>query len=349
MKDPFVPGFVARASPPIGKIAVLRASRLGDLICATPALRALRAAFPVSEITLIALPIFEELVRSLGSVDRFVPFPGFPGIAEQFFEAGRSLRFFAEMQAERFDLVVQMHGSGVFSNPVALMLGGRQTVGFVRPGDPPGRLDAAFSYPVNRHEVLRLLDFVHFIGIEAGDRATEFPVTADSRAKAEVLLSALPRPLVGLHPGAREETKRWSPDRFAAVADRVAERFGGTVVLIGTEEDRTLLREIAAAIQANVCDLTARTSIGVLGGVIARLDLLLTNDSGPAHIAYALGTPSVTLFGSTRPEEWASLDPELHPALFHPLGCPPLEQITVDEVTAAACRLLEKSRVVSGT
>ncbi len=354
MNDPFEPGFFARASRPFRRVAILRASRLGDLICATPALRGIRGAFPAAEISLIALPMFEQVIAGLRSVDRFVPFPGFPGIADQFFEAEKSLRFFEEMQAQRFDIVIQLHGSGVYSNPVALLLGGRQTVGFVREGDPPGRLDAAFSYPVNRHEVLRLLDFMNFLGIEANDRATEFPVRQESRDEAGRLLSGLPRPRVGLHPGAREKTKRWNKAGFAAVANRVADRLGGSAVVIGTEDDRRVLHEMVSGIRGMVCDLSGRTSLALLGGVIGSLDLLITNDSGPAHIAYALGTPSITLFGSTRPEEWAALDAKLHPAIFHPVDCRPcnyvncpigtvcLEKITVDEVSIAAERLLRR-------
>ncbi len=354
MNDPFEPGFIARVSRPIRKVGILRASRLGDLICATPALRAIRGAFPEAEISLIALPMFEQLVAGLRSVDRFVPFPGFPGIADQFFEARKCLHFLGEMQAKNFDLVVQMHGSGVYSNPVALMLGARQTVGFVREGDPPGRLEAAFPYPVNRHEVLRLLDFTRFLGIDCDDRTIEFPVSQDCRDEAGRMLSQLPHPLVGLHPGAREKTKRWKAAGFAAVANQVADRLGGSAVIIGTEDDRMILREVVSGIRGVVCDLTGRTSLALLGGVIGSLDLLITNDSGPAHIAYALGTPSITLFGSTRPEEWAALDDKIHPAIFHPVDCRPcsydecpigticLEKITVDEVIVAAERLLSR-------
>lgn len=75
------------------------------------------------------------------------PSPGFPGIAEQLFEPRRALEFCAAMQAERFDLAVQMHGSGVYANPFTLLLGARVTAGFIRPGDSPGRLDAALPMP----------------------------------------------------------------------------------------------------------------------------------------------------------------------------------------------------------
>src|SRR3712207_4930980 len=112
MSDPFAPGLLARLSPPPRKVALLRAARIGDFICATPALRALRAALPGAEITIIALPILREVAVRVPYVDRYVAFPGYPGLAEQFFEPRRATEFFRRMQAEEFDLAVQMQGSG---------------------------------------------------------------------------------------------------------------------------------------------------------------------------------------------------------------------------------------------
>src|SRR5438874_6523622 len=118
------PGLL-RLLPASPRIAVLRASRLGDLLCTVPALRALRAALPDAEIDLVTLPILGELAERLSYIDRFVPFPGHPGIAEQLFEPAKTLRFFEQAQARRYDLAVQLQGSGAYSNPFILMMGAR--------------------------------------------------------------------------------------------------------------------------------------------------------------------------------------------------------------------------------
>src|SRR5947209_8298859 len=123
MPDPFLPGLLSRLPESPRKVALLRATRIGDFICATPAFRALRLALPDAEITMITLPMLRDLVLRSPHLDRFVAFPGFPGIAEQFFEAGRAVDFFHEMQEEHFDLAIQMQGSGVNSNPFTLLLG----------------------------------------------------------------------------------------------------------------------------------------------------------------------------------------------------------------------------------
>ena len=94
MNDPFVPGLLSRLPEPPHKIILLRASRIGDFLCATPAFRALRKALPGTEITMITLPMLQDLVMRSPDLDRFVAFPGFPGIAEQFFDACRTIHFF---------------------------------------------------------------------------------------------------------------------------------------------------------------------------------------------------------------------------------------------------------------
>ncbi|MFB3906133.1 MAG: glycosyltransferase family 9 protein [Acidobacteriota bacterium] len=330
---------------------MLRASRLGDFVCATPAFRALRSALPKAQIALVGLPFIAPLATRLASLDRFFPFPGAPGIAEQLFDARELAAFLRRMQDEEFDLVVQMHGSGFFSNPLALLFGGRATAGFVRPGDPSGHLDAALPYPQGLHEVKKNLALTSFLGAPALGENLDYPVGAgDHRAARQLLKRSRPL-LVGVHAHAEAMTKRWDPRRFAQAASRLAERGGGTVVVLGVgrEENDSLIENLAAPF----VDLRGCTSLGTLGAVIARLSVLLTNDSGPAHIAYALQVPSVTVFGSTLPSEWASPEVSRHAVVVQPIECRPchldacpigcqcLEQVSVEQVVQAAERVME--------
>jgi ADP-heptose:LPS heptosyltransferase len=257
------------------------------------------------------------------------------------------------MQAERFDLAVQLYGSGVYSNPFTLMLGARATAGFVRPGDPPGRLDAALPFPEVRREVERPLALTRFLGAPpCGDRV-EFPLWPEDEAAAEELLAGADRPLIGVHPAGTEATKRWPAERFAAAASELARRLGGTVVLCAGPGERPLADAVAARVQGPCRNLAGRTSLPVAGAVLERLAIFLTNDSGPAHVAYALGVPSVTIFGGTDPVRWGpSEDARQHRTLAHPAPCRPcagdrcpigyacLAGVTVAEVVAAALDLL---------
>ena len=349
--DPFKPGLLDRLVPLPRKVALLRASRLGDFVCATPAFCALRSALPEAEISFVGLPFIAPLATRLASFDRFFPFPGALGIAEQLFDARKLTVFLKRMQDEEFDLVIQMHGSGVFSNPIALLFGGRATAGFVRAGDPPGRLDAAMPYPAGLHEVKKNLALTSFLGAPSVDESLDYPLEAADYAEARELLSASRCPLIGVHAGAEAMTKRWNAARFGQAASRLAVRGGGTVILLGAgdRDDRALTENLAAPF----VDLRGRTSLGGLGAVIARLSILLTNDSGPAHIAYALRTPSVTVFGSTLPSEWASSEVSRHAVVVHPIDCRPcnletcsigypcLEIVSIEQVVTAARRVMK--------
>jgi len=334
--DPFRPGLLGRLPEAPRKVAVVRASRIGDLILAGPALRALRAALPGAEISLIALPLVRDLARRSPLVDRHIPFPGYPGIAEQFFDARRTARFFVAMQEERFDLAIQLHGSGSFSNTFTLLLGAGRTAGFVRPGDPPGRLDAALPFPGGIHEVRRLLSLAAFLGAPPRGEELEFPLLREDRAEAGALLAGAPGPLIGVHPFAREEGKRWPGGRFLDVAAELRRRSGGTIVLIG----RGGVLPAGARDRDHVLDLTGRTALPVLGAVIERLSVLLTNDSGPAHIARALGTPTVTLFVDTDPARWGPHDGGPHRVLEARAGADAGGEAAVraaEEVIREAC------------
>ncbi|MFM8319467.1 MAG: glycosyltransferase family 9 protein [Chloroflexota bacterium] len=349
------PPLLASQDPAPRRVAVLRASRIGDFICATPFLRLLRRTLPQAEITLITLPMLCPAAARLDSLDRVAGFPGFPGLAEQLFEPRRALAFLRRMQARRFDLAIQLQGSGVYANPFTLLLGARRTAGFVRPGDPPGRLDAALPLPDAGHEVQRVLAMADLLGLPrpAGPPPpTEFPLWPQDHAAAAALLEGAARPLIGLHPAARDATRRWSPARFAAAAGELQRRCGGTLVGLGEAAEAPLVERILQDARAPQRSLAGKTSLPALGAVIQRLDLLLTNDSGPAHIAYALGAPTVTIFGGGDPRRYGPPAPgpfrtPAAPAECRPCGyarCPVgdacLQAISVEQVVEAALQLL---------
>ncbi len=355
MKTPFLPGLLARSGR-LDKVVLVRASRIGDFICAVPAFRALRAALPSAKIALIGLPFVHDLCARLPHLDRFIPFGGFPGIAEQFFKPARTVRFFSRIQSEKYDLAVQMHGTGVFSNSYTLMLGARLTAGFIRPEDPPGVLDAAYPMPLSGHETGRLLAFTAFLGAPPVSEMPEFPLLDRDHAMAAKLLAQATPPFIGVHLFARKPEKCWPAHRFMKAALRLREEYGGTIVLIGGKDNRVMAQSVAGRIGCTCCDLTGLTSIATLGAVIDRLAVLLTNDSGPAHIAYARGTPTVTIFGETDPERWGPPREGPFRVLKRLLPCAPcmedtcesdyacLRGIAVDETVRAATEVFGEKR-----
>ncbi len=352
MSDPFTSGLLARLPKLPGKVALVRASRIGDFICATPAFRAIRKALPEAEITMITLPMLRDLVIRSPYLDKFVAFPGFPGIAEQFFDARRTIHFFQEMQAEQFDLAVQMQGSGVYSNPFTLLLGAKATAGFVRPGDSAGRLDAALPYPQGMHEVRCVLALTTFLGIPRQGEQMEFPLWPQDHREAEILLAGVEPPLIGLHPSARDETRRWASHRFAAVGTELRKQHGGTIVILGEPEERATGEGVSALVGEPCLNLVGKTSLVGLGALIACLAVLVTNDTGPAHIAYALGTPTVTIFGAGNPATNGPLQHGPFRVLAYEVPCRPcgyaccpignkcLEGVTAQQVVEAAEKVM---------
>lgn len=352
MREPFTPELLSRLSEKPRKVVLLRASRIGDFLCAVPAFRALRAALPDAEITLITLPMLQDLALRSPYLDRVALFPGFPGIAEQLFDARRTISFLQEMQEERFDLAVQMQGSGVNSNPFTLLLGARATAGFIRQDDLAGQLDAVLPYPQRGHEIQRVLALTTFLGAPPQGVEIEFPLWPEDTGEADVLLQGAQHPLIGLHPAARDATRRWALERFATVGVELRQRHDGTLVLLGEPEEQAIGNEVALRVGKPCLNLVGKTSLVVLGAVIARLAVLITNDTGPAHIAYALRTPTVTVFGSGNPASNGPLQAGPYRVLAHEVPCRPcgyaicpigyvcLEGVTVQQAVAAAEEIL---------
>jgi ADP-heptose:LPS heptosyltransferase len=308
------------------RIAVVRALHLGDLLVAVPGLRALRAGFPEAEITLIGLPWAAEFVRRFRHcLDRFVEFVGYDGLGEVKYVPARTERFLQEQRAYGYDLVVQMHGSGRASNPLALAIGADATAGYYE-GEPPAGLTFGAPYPDDRPEVLRHLGMARLLGCPDRGVELEFPLFDEDRAEAAALLNRLSgssRPWIGIHPGARPPSRRWPAAYFARAADEFVRRFGARIILTGGPGEEETVRAVIERMETRPVSVAGETSLGGLAALISELDLFISNDTGPAHVAEAVATPSVTIFGSADHRRWAPLNQERHRIVRHPVACNP--------------------------
>ncbi len=304
-------GAAQRPAGEVASIVILRALFLGDLLLSVPAWRALRRRYPRAELTLIGLPWAEAFVAGAPHlIDRLLPFPGYPGLPELPYDPARTADFLAEQRAYGYDLALQMHGDGSVSNGFVAELGARVSLGYARPGDE--RLSVRLPYKERQHEVARWLRLVETLGAPSGDSRPEFHFTMGDRAAAAALLPVGPGPIVALHLGAKDPERCWPPLKFAALGDALAQRCGAQIVLTGTAGEQGLAAQVRAAMAAPVLDLTGRTALGVFAALLERVDLLVCNDTGASHLAAATGTPSVVLFGPSRPEQYAPLDGGLH-------------------------------------
>jgi ADP-heptose:LPS heptosyltransferase len=313
------------------RVALFRALQLGDMLCAVPALRALRVALPRAKITLIGLPWAKSFVERFSCyVDGFVAFPGYPGLPEQPAYIEQFPSFLAAIQNTRFDLIIQMHGSGVLTNPLTLLFGARHTTGFFLPGEYCPDERYFLAYPANDSEIRRLLGLVGFLGVPPQGEELEFPLTtADYQALAAIDKASALRSgaYVCVHPGARYLSRRWWPERFALVADALAAQ-GLHIVLTGSTEERTLTQTVAQAMRAPALDLAGQTSLGALSALLSHARLLICNDTGVSHLAAALHVPSVVIASGSDPDRWAPLDQYRHRVVYSPIDCRPCQHFS---------------------
>lgn len=343
-------------SASVQSVVVLRALMLGDLLCATPALRALRRGLPGARITLVGLPWAAELAERLDSIDEFIEFPGWPGLPERPAPTVSEMTTFCtRMRARRFDLAVQMHGSGDIVNPLVASWGARLLAGFAaagawRPADDAGRF---IGWPEQGSEVDRLLALTDALGMPPQRRQLEFPLFRADRRHAEALRGTAARGgYVIVHPGSQLPSRRWPVERFAAVADALAER-GLAVLLTGTAPEAPLCAAVAATMRHPARSLAGRTGLWTLGALVEGAALVLANDTGLSHIAAALGTPSVIVANGSDVARWAPADGARHRVLWQPMPCRPCGhaicpealpcalRVPVPPVHAAALQLLE--------
>jgi ADP-heptose:LPS heptosyltransferase len=303
-------------------ILVLRALGLGDLLTAVPALRGLRAEHPADRLVLATPAWLAPLVDLAGAADALVPVDGLD----------------AAIGGPAPDLAVNLPGRGPRSHRLLAATRPRRMLAF-------GNAAAGFAGPAwsaGEHEVRRWCRLLSTYGIacDPGDLDLAVPGA----------LPAVPGATI-VHPGAKSPTRRWPPDRFAAVARRLAAA-GHEVVVTGSAGERALAETVAAAAglpRSRV--LAGRTDTAALAALVAGARLLVSGDTGIAHLATAYRTPSVVLFGPVPPRLWGPPpDRPYHRAIWHgtrvdrgddpgPDPHPALLRVTVAEVLAAADRV----------
>ncbi|CAL94337.1 glycosyltransferase family 9 protein [Azoarcus olearius] len=295
-------GFVAAraAARPFGEvdeIAVLRPSGLGDFIFALPALEALRERYPHARITLLAKGWHRSFLKGRTRlVDEVVALPPIPGVGAPPGHAADEAAIDACVEALRaraFDLAFQFHGGGRYSNPFLLRLGARHSFGLLAPGATP--LPHCVPYELWQNERLRLLEVAALADARPVELEPLLPVLPRDRRELGERVELPPQPLAVLSPGATDPRRRWSVARFAAVGDALVEA-GAAVAVQGDDSERGLTAAVVAAMRSPALDLGGRLSLDGLAALLARARLLVANDSGPLHLAQAVGTATVGIY-----------------------------------------------------
>ncbi len=318
-----------RVQGPIRRVLILRALVLGDTLCAVPAFRAMRRAWPDARLCVMGLPASRDYLSRIPYIDEWLPFPGWPGLPEQAVDVRGLPPALALLQSMDWDLAIQLHGSGQVTNPFLALAGARQMAGFQGPGAWVPEPDAALfaPWPVLGHETERLLSLCHHLGLPVDDARLEFPLRPEDD---EAVRQAWPAWDDGdsyacVHVGAQLPSRRWPLRRFAAVAQSLHDN-GHQVVLTGTPSEAPLgeaLEQLLDALDVPRINLIGRTSLWSMGALLRRARVLVCNDTGVSHIAAALQVPSVVVSCGSEPMRWAPPDTRLHRLLAKPAPCRP--------------------------
>ncbi len=296
-------------------ILVIRTDRLGDVVLTTPALRALRKKFPEARITLLLAPLTKELVEGNPYIDQILiddrrcTHKGWLGY----------IKLVNRLRQEHFDLVINYHTKKrtnllCWFAGIPVRIGYRNDkFGFLLNKPVPDRRPAG-----EKHEARYCLDVLKVLGI-SGEALELYVATKDDNDKwAEDWLKSRQLPIEGkivaVHPGSSCPTKQWPVERFVELIRILRSRYQTEIVLVGGADGRKAAAQIQNEVQGPLFSLVGETSVGQLTSLLKKCALLISNDSGPVHIAAALGTPVVSIFTRNQPginpERWCPLGPK---------------------------------------
>ena len=345
------------------RILLLRLERIGDLLMTLPALLKLRAAFPTATIDLVVGSWNASLARLLTVVDN-VDTVDAPWLARGHQETGylKLTRQASHWRTAQYDLAFNFEGD-IRSNALMALCGAPRRVGFAIKGGGAFLTDRA-TYDRRAHiatNAMRLVDTVlpHPQDCGAADDASPLVIPESVRTQVQDVLKQIGRPAIGIHASGGRAIKQWDPARFAEAATRLARSRGATIVLTGSAEDRAEVDRVKAALPSDlpVADLSGALDLPHLAVILEHLSLFITGDTGPMHLAAAMGTPIVAVFGPSDPANYGPLTSRKRVVRVN-IWCSPCNQIPrppsrcvghvpdclvgveVDQVVAAANDLL---------
>lgn len=297
------------------KILIVKLSAIGDVLHTLPALNAVRAAYPSAHITWLVETAAAPLVIGHPALDRVIVSHRKRWIQD--FRQGRrkqaaegARRLIRDIRDTDYDVILDFQAH-LKSGVLIALARGRRKIGFDR-----GMAHQEHSYlflneripPVNMevHALERNLRMLTPLGIHTNDVIYRLPVSPEDRAAARRLLREAgceaSRPLICINPVAKWDTKLWRNERFAMLADRLAERYRTRPVFTGAAEDQETVRDIVSHMTSRAAaDLTGKTGLKTLAALYEMADVLISTDTGPMHLGAAAGVPVVALFGPTAP------------------------------------------------
>ena len=354
----FAPKGQTRRGPRAPKrILVIRLDRIGDVVLSTPVIAALRQTYPDSFLAVMVRPACREVVEGHPDLNEVILYEkegAHRGILD-------TMRFARTLRRFQFDTALVLHPSNrshwiPFLAGIPVRIGYHRKCGWLLTQRLPHRKQEG-----SKHEAVYTLELLEVLGVTPPRPEPMVPIQQLAHQRVnEFLTQSKVKPnerLVAIHPSASCISKRWMPERFAQVADRLVTEQGVRICLIADEPDASYAKRVAQMMRQPALDLSGRLSVGELAALLHRCQLLVSNDSGPVHIAAAVRTPVVDIFGRNQrglsPLRWGPLG-DGHVVLHKEVGCVTclahncdieflcLSSLSVEEVYHAATAVLQK-------
>lgn len=342
----------------IRKILVVRTAYIGDVIMTMPVLKPLREMFPDAKITFLACKGAEGLLANNKYIDNVIAFDAF-----WFYPKSSKKEYFSlleKLREEGYDLVIEARADIRDILMIAYLGRIKYRLSYNVAG---GGFLLTHTVPFERikHKVEYHLDLIRFLGAYIGRDDIDWglrPFEKDFKKAGELLSrGGAGKILVGIHPGGRKELKCWDKEKFALLADRLIKELGAKVFFTGAGAESALIEDILKMMRSKAVNLAGETDIMESAALVGGLDLFITNDSAPLHIASAMNTPTVAIFGPSKSNETGPFG-NVHKVVEKDFPCryacdedvcdhnprkECMDSIKVEDVYDAALEVLEKS------
>ncbi|MFA5402718.1 MAG: lipopolysaccharide heptosyltransferase II [Candidatus Omnitrophota bacterium] len=348
--------FKARGEQDFKRILIARTDRIGDVLLSTPVIKALRDKYPQAYIAMMVSPYAKDIVEGNPYLDKVIIYDK-DGAHKSWLN---SLRFAQGLKKKKFDLALILHPVNR-THLVSFLAGIPKRIGYDR------KLGFLLTDRIRhtkqlgeKHELEYNLDLLKYLDIDAQEKDLYMPIKPESEKWVKELfkqenIHEADR-LLAIHPAASCPSKIWPPERFAQAADKLAQSYGFKVFIVAGPKDLKAAEAVAKQMRSGVINLAGKTSVSQLASLLKRCALFISNDSGPVHIASAIGTPVISIFGRNQaglsPRRWGPVglkDKILHKeagcieCLAHncqkQFAC--LKAITVEDVVSAVDTILK--------
>ena len=293
-------------------ILIVRTDRIGDLVLTTPVISALRQAYPHAKLSIMVSPAASPIVEGNPSLEEVIVFD--PKQTHRGFF--RLLKFIRQLKKINFDLALVFHTKKI-TNSICFLAGIPQRVGYknkkfgfllthgIKDTRPEGR----------QHEIQYCLDVLRHIGIPVEDPQMVVAISLESeqwveRFLRENLITEF-TPLIAVHPDASCISKKWPAQNFAELINLIHQHHPSKILLIGGDTTRAISSQIMPLLEEPVIDLSGKITLSQLSSLLRRCQVVISNDSGPVHVARAVGTPVISIFGRNlsglSPRRWGPL------------------------------------------